>query len=195
MNIEANIIALLVSVIIGIFTLFISFGRFRLHRSESKIKTFKLFREMQEICGTDARKNLPVLIEGFQTVTHRYLNSREIEWFLYFPGAFTNIGMYGDGRKYVELDVKANRIIYKEKFRSKKRRVLEHFILLGSYFFFCMLGLIFAYFDLFRAARIPYLSYLIALLAFLHSCKYINSHYDFNDAKSLTKFDFNTLKE
>jgi len=195
MNIEANIIALLVSVFIGIFTLFISFWRFRLHRSESKIKTFKLFREMQEICGTDARKNLPVLIEGFQTVTHRYLNSREIEWFLYFPGAFTNIGMYGDGRKYVELDVKENRIIYKEKFRSKKRRVLEHFILLGSYFFFIFLSFIFAYFDLFKAARIPYLSYFMALVTFITSLKFLSNHFDFNDAKNLTKFDFNNLKE
>ncbi|WP_411992530.1 hypothetical protein [Agarivorans sp. DSG3-1] len=97
------------------------------------MKHFEVFKALQQLCGSDARDNMPSIRVALSCVTSRDLSSKEIEWFLYTPGAFRYLKRYGKFKRYIDIDFDKNLFKFVDRYSTRKSRWIEAAKLVSIY--------------------------------------------------------------
>ncbi|MBU1308995.1 MAG: hypothetical protein KKE30_05625 [Gammaproteobacteria bacterium] len=126
-------LATVISIVVGIAGVVALVHRILLQSMVSGMKQFELFRQLQELCGSDARNNLAAIRVALTCFTKRELTTTEIELFLLVPGAFSFLRSYGKLRRYVTIDFNSNEFVFKPEFDSKRKQMIEWGKLVGLY--------------------------------------------------------------
>jgi len=91
------------------------------------------YEKIKDLCGKDARDNLCELRVALAAFTNKDLLPVEIEWFIHTPGAFKYLKKFGRCHKYLDIDLKNNKFIWIEKFKSTNSRIWEQLKLFMFY--------------------------------------------------------------
>ncbi|PAJ73338.1 hypothetical protein CJF42_16230 [Pseudoalteromonas sp. NBT06-2] len=131
----------LVSALISIILFGIGFpfmlSRWKVSSIQLNSINLEFYEKLKELCGTNAKNNLPTLLVAIQDYAKCELKPFEIEWFIHIPGAFRLLKKFGSCKKFIEVDKELNLLRLKDKYSTKKNRMIER----GKVFFiYCLLG-------------------------------------------------------
>ncbi|WP_053910223.1 hypothetical protein, partial [Pseudoalteromonas sp. SW0106-04] len=114
---------LVVSILVGLTSIAVAFNRIYTNYSSQKYKKVELYRQLQKLCGTDASANLPEILVILHLFTRAHLTNKEIEWFIWTPGAFRYLSEYGRKIELVDIDYGNDTFKWRGKLSDGLRRL------------------------------------------------------------------------
>ncbi|MUK90865.1 hypothetical protein GNP80_00150 [Aliivibrio fischeri] len=94
-----------------------------LHFSNS-FKTYEIYKELWDLCGSDATKNLAKMRMLFKVLAPINLKVKEMEWFIYTDGAMHYIKQYSRLNKFVSIDFNQNRFCFSSEYDTARKRAI-----------------------------------------------------------------------
>ncbi|WP_022946231.1 hypothetical protein [Pseudoalteromonas ruthenica] len=123
---EASVafIGKVVVVLVGIASIIGVVSRVYLSHSSQNYKRVELYQQLQKLCGTDANTNLSEILVILRLFTPAHLTNKEIEWFIWTPGAFRYLPEYGRKIDFIEIDYENASFQWRGSF-SQRRKLLR----------------------------------------------------------------------
>ncbi|MCG7542875.1 hypothetical protein MHM93_01605 [Pseudoalteromonas sp. MM17-2] len=169
---------LVVGIFVGVTSIAVAFNRIYTNYSSQNYKKVELYRQLQKLCGTDASTNLPEILVTLRFFTRAHLTNKEIEWFIWAPGAFRYLPEYGRKIEFIEINYETNSFKWRSKFTSAWCRLWALTLMFIGYFIAGVLGvvllmLVWKYFDFNGAIQVILLSFLALSGVILLALAYI----------------------
>ncbi|MCH4293804.1 phage holin family protein [Shewanella sp. 3B26] len=101
-----------------------------------------MYKEIKELLKKSPVKNYAEICAALSCLIQRELSLNEIKWFIDTPNAFKHLQTYCSQARYIEISENGVCFKYKEKFSSKRRRVIEQAVLVIAYGVLTSIGLI-----------------------------------------------------
>lgn len=83
-----NEVGMLIGILVGIASIVGVMSRVHASFNIQGHKRIEYYKKLQELCGKDANTNLAEILVILRVFTRAHLTNKEIEWFIWTPGAF-----------------------------------------------------------------------------------------------------------
>ncbi|WP_105265140.1 hypothetical protein [Pseudoalteromonas sp. T1lg76] len=133
-------------ILASIFAIVLAVSRIYIELSSQNYKKVELYQRLQQLCGRDANNNLSEILVILRLFTSAHLTNKEIEWFIWTPGAFRYLPEYGRKYEFIDIDYEKNTFKWRGKFGSSLERYAFLALLFIAYFIFGVGGVIFVQF-------------------------------------------------
>ncbi|MBS3796142.1 hypothetical protein [Pseudoalteromonas sp. BDTF-M6] len=145
---EASVVFIgkVVVILVGIASIVGVISRVYLGHSSQSYKRVELYQQLQKLCGRDASTNLAEILVILRLFTRADLTNKEIEWFIWTPGAFRHLQEYGKKIEFIDIDYEKDSFKWRGKFDSSLKRNAFLSFLFIAYFTLGVVGVIFMQF-------------------------------------------------
>ncbi|WP_157813601.1 hypothetical protein [Pseudoalteromonas spongiae] len=118
-----NEVGMLIGILVGIASIVGVINRIQSSFLTQGHKRVEYYQKLQALCGSDANNNLAEILVILRVFTRAHLTNKEIEWFIWTPGAFRCLPEYGKKIELIDIDYKNNTFIWRGKFKYWYRRL------------------------------------------------------------------------
>lgn len=117
-----NEVGMLIGIFVGIASIVGVISRVHVSSNKQGYKRIEYYQKLQELCGKDANTNLAEILVILRVFTRAHLTNKEIEWFIWTPGAFRFLSEYGRKIELLDIDYENNTFVWRGKFKYWYRR-------------------------------------------------------------------------
>ncbi|WP_105258888.1 hypothetical protein [Pseudoalteromonas sp. T1lg88] len=105
-------------ILASVFAVALAISKIHIDLSSQNYKRVELYQQLQKLCGADANTNLSEILVILRLFTRAHLTNKEIEWFIWTPGAFRYLQEYGKKIEFIDIDYEKDAFKWREKFNS-----------------------------------------------------------------------------